>query len=125
VLVNFATIALGFSAVVRLSVVAVASAVCVGVVHAGWPELARVEIAYGLSARIPVALIMLVAMLANWGTHYELGAPDFPEMALLPKWFWIGLLPQLSFWMAFTVLFGSLFGSVAVAIFHHQKPASG
>jgi hypothetical protein len=59
---------------------------------------------------------LLVAILANWGTHYELGPPGFPEMAAIPKWFWIGLLPQLTLWMAFTVIVGALFGGLAVLV---------
>jgi hypothetical protein len=82
-----------------------------------------VEAVYGLAARIPVALLMLVAMSANWGTHYELGPPGFPEMSLVPKWFVIGFLPQLSLWIAFTVIVGSIFGSLAL-FFQRSRPAS-
>jgi hypothetical protein len=60
-----------------------------------------------------VAIVMFVAILGNWGTHYELGPPGFPEMSAIPKWFWIGLVPQLTLWMAFTVIVGSLFGGLA------------
>jgi hypothetical protein len=35
-----------------------------------WPALGRILLAYGLAVRIPIALLMLVAMLGNWGTHY-------------------------------------------------------
>lgn len=66
---------------------------------------------------------MLVAMAANWGTHYELGPPGFPEMNLVLKWFAIGLLPQLSAWIAFTVIVGSLFGGIAL-LFQKQRPLS-
>ena len=44
-------------------------------------------------------------------------------MAPLALWFWIGLLPQLRIWIAFTVVIGSLFGIVAVAIVRRgRKP---
>ncbi|MEW5974244.1 MAG: hypothetical protein AB1898_00420 [Acidobacteriota bacterium] len=97
--------------VVLINVAAVAAAT---VAYWGWPQLGRIEVVYGLAARLPVALVMLVAMLAGWGTHYELGPPGLPQMGLLTKWMTIGLLPQLVFWIAFTVLFGSLFGSLAL-----------
>lgn len=84
------------------------------IAYRGWPELGKAGVLYGLAARVPVAVLMLVAMSANWGTHYELGPPGFPEMGLIPKWVLIGLMPQLSAWIAFTVIFGSLFGSLAV-----------
>jgi len=87
----------------------------------GWPQLAKAELAYGLAARVPVAAIMLIAMLANWGTHYELGPPGFPSMDVLPKWLWIGLLPQMVLWIAFTVIVGMLFGSVAVLLVRPRR----
>jgi hypothetical protein len=43
-----------------------------------WPALGRTLLAYGLAARIPVALLMLVAMLGNWGTHYD-ARPSYPR----------------------------------------------
>ncbi len=96
----------------RIAVFGVGSIVGLLVAFRGWPALARTLVAYGLAARLPVALIMLVAIFGNWGTHYELGAPGFPEMAPLPKWFWIGLLPQMTLWMAFTVIMGSFVGGL-------------
>ena len=94
-----------------------------GIAYRGWPELAKVEVIYGLTARIPVALLMFVAMSANWGTHYELGPPGFPQMSLVSKWFVIGLLPQLSLWIAFTVIVGSLFGSLTL-LFQKRRQVS-
>jgi len=82
-----------------------------------WPALAKTLFAYGLLARIPVAVIMLIAILANWGTHYELGRPDLPPLEPpLLKWFVIGLVPQLGLWVSFTVIVGILFGAIAHAI---------
>ena len=105
-----------------LVIVAVASVVAIVVAFVGWPELGRVLIAYGLAARIPVAIVMLIAIFANWGTHYDVPpTPDFPEMAPLVKWFWIGFLPQMTVWIAFTVVVGMLFGLVAVAIAHRGR----
>ncbi len=86
-----------------------------------WPALARVLVAYGLAARIPVAIVMLIAILANWGTHYDVPPPGFPEMAPLAKWFWIGFIPQMTIWIAFTVVVGMLFGLIAVAIVHRGR----
>ena len=86
-----------------LIIFAVAAVGSVAVALKAWPELGRVLVAYGLAARIPVALVMLIAIFAGWGTHYDVPpAPDFPEMAPLTLWFWIGLVPQLTVWIAFT-----------------------
>jgi hypothetical protein len=82
----------------------------------GWPALGQVLLAYALAARIPVALVMLVAMLGDWQTHYDVAPPGFPAMGVMAKWLQIGLLPQLTVWLAITVLFGVLFGSLAGAL---------
>jgi hypothetical protein len=109
-----------------LLVFVVVSIVAIVVALRGWPALGRVLVAYGLAARVPVAIVMLVAIYGNWGTHYD--APpsaDFPAMAPLLKWFWIGLLPQLSVWIAFTVVVGLLFGILAVALVRRgRRPAA-
>jgi hypothetical protein len=107
----------------RIAVFGVGSIVALLVAFRGWPALARTLFAYGLAARLPVALIMLVAIFGNWGTHYELGAPGFPEMAPLPKWLWIGLLPQMTFWMAFTVVVGALAGGLTALVAGRREPA--
>jgi hypothetical protein len=104
---------------------AVAAIAAVPVALRGWPALGRVLVAYGLAARVPVAAIMLVAILANWGTHYEKGAPGFPEMGALAKWFWIGLIPQMTVWIAFTVVVGAFFaGLAALAMGGRRKTAT-
>jgi hypothetical protein len=89
-----------------------------------WPALGRTLLAYGLAARIPVALLMLVAMLGNWGTHYD-ARPSTPQMSALGWWVGIGLVPQLSFWMWYTIVFGALFGIVAAAIARRRGAAAG
>ena len=98
----------------------------VGIVVAvsAWPALGRTLLAYGLAARIPVALVMLVAMLANWGTHYDVApSPDFPAMGTLAKWVTIGLAPQLTIWIWYTVVLGALFGIAAAAV-ARRRPAA-
>jgi hypothetical protein len=90
-----------------------------------WPALGRTLLAYGLAARIPVAVLMLFAISGNWGTHYDVLPTDAPatltQAGTLLRWFWIGLVPQLTVWIAFTVIVGTLVGSVVVAL---GKPRS-
>jgi len=81
-----------------------------------WPALFSILFAYGLAARIPVVLVMLMAIMNDWGTHYDVPPPNFPAMAPFAKWMVIGLFPQLTVWMAFTVIIGLLFGGMAVAL---------
>lgn len=105
-----------------LVIYAMVAVVSVIVALRAWPALGRVLVAYGLAARIPVAIVMLVAIYANWGTHYDVPpSADFPQMAPLAKWFWIGLVPQLTVWIAFTVIVGMLFGLIAVAVVHRGR----
>lgn len=82
-----------------------------------WPELFRTLLAYAFAARIPVAIVMLVAILGDWGTHYDVPPPGgLPEMSPLAKWFFIGAVPQFSFWILFTVVIGSLSGGITALV---------
>jgi len=93
-----------------------------------WPNLAKALLAYGYAARIPVALLMFFAIRGNWGTHYDALPPDFADMSFWPKYVQIALVPQLVFWIAFTMVVGMLFGSIATAIFSRRNmgiPARG
>ena len=90
-----------------------------------WPALGRTLLAYGLAARIPVALLMLVAMLGNWGTHYDARPSYPPQMSTLAWWVTLGLVPQLFFWIWYTIVFGALFGIVAAAIARRRGTAAG
>jgi hypothetical protein len=99
-----------------LYVYAVVALVGVAVAVSAWPFLGRTLVAYGLAARVPVALVMLVAMLGNWGTHYDVAPPGLPAMSPFAKWLAIGLLPQLTVWIWFTVAIGMLFGLAAGAL---------
>jgi hypothetical protein len=93
-----------------------------------WPALSKALLAYGYAARIPVAIVMLFAIRGNWGTHYDALPPGFSDLSFWPKYVQIGLIPQLVFWMAFTMIVGTLFGSIVTAIFSRRKiavPAHG
>lgn len=97
-----------------------ASVVCALAVYLAqrpWPELGSLLFSYALAARIPVAIIMLIAIYGNWGTHYDVVPdPSFPEYSPLIKWVIIGLVPQMTLWIAFTVLFGGIFAVVTAAL---------
>lgn len=82
-----------------------------------WPALWRTLLAYAFAARVPVALVMLVAIFGNWGTHYDVPPPNFPDTySPLVKWLLIGLLPQMTIWIYMTVVGGLLTGGIAGAI---------
>ena len=92
------------------------------VAYRAWPDLGRTLFAYGLAARIPVILVMLVAMLGNWGTHYDVAPPGFPAMGTLAKWVAIGVVPQLTIWIWFTIAVGAIAGVIAAAIAGRSAP---
>ncbi|HYP25249.1 MAG TPA: hypothetical protein VE262_00900 [Blastocatellia bacterium] len=91
----------------------------------GWPMLAKTLLAYGYAARIPVAILMFFAIRGQWGTHYDVLPPNFPpDLGFWPTYLQIGFLPQMIFWVAFTVTVGALFGSIANAIANRRRPAT-
>jgi hypothetical protein len=98
----------------QFGVILLACCLAAWIVHRAWPALGRTLLFYGLAARVPVILVMLVAILGNWGTHYDVVPPNFPEMAPLPKWFFIGVLPQLFLWVPATMFLGALTGGIAL-----------
>jgi hypothetical protein len=91
-----------------------------------WPELGRLLLLYGLASRLPVVVVMLFAILGRWGTHYDALPPNPPPalvaMGPVGQWLAIGVVPQLTIWIAQTVLIGVLFGAVVVAL-GKPKPA--
>jgi hypothetical protein len=114
---------LDLAVVGRIMAFNVAALLGLAIAYLAWPALGATLVGYGLAARIPVALVMLVAMNQDWGTHYELGPPGLPEMGLLTKWVVIGLVPQLAFWLGFTVVIGGICGSIAAALVQGKRPA--
>ena len=90
----------------------------------GWPALGRTLLAYGLASRLPVALVMMFAMRGNWGTHYDyVGVPFALQLAFWPRYFWLAFFPQLVFWVGFTILMGTLAGSLAVVLLMRPRVA--
>ena len=108
-----------------LSVYIVASVVAIPIAVRAWPALGRTLLAYAFAARIPVVVVMLLAILGNWGTHYDVPpSADFPAMGPWAKWFWIGLLPQMTVWIAYTVVIGALVGIGMGALVARRRPAT-
>jgi hypothetical protein len=134
--IGFSALALGLAALIifatvktianqraQFGVFLVAAVIASVIAYRGWPALGRVLLAYGLAARVPVALVMLVAIYANWGTHYDVAPPNFPPMSPLAKWLMIGLVPQLLMWIPFTICVGALFGGLALLAVGRRREA--
>lgn len=90
--------------------------------YLGWPALFRTLLYYGLAARAPVVVVMFLAMVYDWGTHYDyVGMPPSFSMPLLPRFLWLAFFPQLVFWVGFTILTGSVAGIVAATLVGKRK----
>jgi hypothetical protein len=123
----FGASALGLGQIGQFMAAAVASLAVIALVLPSWKALAHTMIAYAFAARIPVAVVMLFAILGKWGTHYDVLPPDpTPELVAagpVQQWFWIGLVPQMTIWIGFTVVVGMLFGGLAAAL-RKPRPAA-
>jgi len=86
----------------------------------GWRSLGNTLLAYAFAARIPVLLVMLVAMLGNggqgWGTHYDVAPPGFPAQSLGAKFLYLAVFPQMSLWIGWTVVAGSIIGGLVAVV---------
>jgi hypothetical protein len=58
---------------------------------------------------------MLPAIIGHWGTHYDALPPNWPAMDPVKTWALIGLLPQMTLWIGFTLIAGMLSGAIAAA----------
>lgn len=94
------------------------------IIGMAWSALGKTLLAYGFAARIPVLIVMFIAMTRNWVTHYNAFPPeDFPPTSTFGFKFWHGaVLPQMIFWITFTLAVGGLFG-VITSLFV-KKPAN-
>ena len=84
------------------------SVLIAAVVFACWPAVGRILLAYAYAARIPVAIVMALAIWGHWGTHYDVPPPGYPPMLPLRRWLWTGLLPQGTIWIAWTLATGMI-----------------
>jgi hypothetical protein len=91
----------------------------------GWPTLCRTLLLYGVASRVPVVLVMLLAIYGSWGTHYDAFPPGFPLVDPLEKWLWGGLVVQMTLWVGNTVLLGAACGSVTAALLLKRRREAG
>ncbi len=89
-----------------------------GVAMAGLEVFFKVQLAYAYAARLPVAAVMAVATRASWVSHYSAVVPGESR---LETFMLFGFFPQLVWWVSFTIIVGSLFGTLAAAIAGHLR----
>ena len=94
----------------------------------GWQTLGRTLFAYGIAARVPVLVVMFFAMRGNggagWGTHYDAVDPSMAQLPFVQKFLFEAFLPQMTLWIAWTVIIGLLAGLIAVAVARRGKQTS-
>jgi hypothetical protein len=99
-------------------------AVAAAIQYFGWPSLFKTLLAYGIASRLVVVVVMFLAIRGHWGTHYDyVGMPPQFQMPLWSGFFWLAFFPQLIFWVGFSILAGTLSGSITAAILRGRKTA--
>lgn len=110
-----AGISLGAAIVQQLGV-AVASLVAILILRKAWPAFFRTILGYAFASRVPVVVVTGIALAGNLATHYNAAPPGYPEMGFLGKFIMLAVIPQMTFWIMVTVVFGTLFGGIAAAL---------
>jgi hypothetical protein len=94
----------------------------------GWRSLGNTLLTYAFAARIPVLIVMFLALAGNggqgWGTHYDAIDPRLAHASLARKFVYEAVVPQMTLWIGWTVVVGSIFGVIATAIGRRGKQAA-
>ncbi len=94
----------------------------------GWRSLGKCLVAYAFAARIPVVIVMYLAMSANggqgWGTHYDAAPSNMQFQSFGTRFLYTGVYPQLGFWIGWTVVAGAIVGTIACALARRGKQAA-
>jgi len=94
----------------------------------GWRLLGNTLLAYAFAARIPVLVVMFLAMGGNggqgWGTHYDAVAPMFATASFARKFVYEAIVPQMTLWIGWTVVLGAILGAVVAAVARRGKQAA-
>ena len=97
----------------------------VGAPGVHWKNLVKTLFYYGLAARIPVIIIMGLAIFGSWGTHYDAISPQMPDASPMTRFLVSGVATQLIAWIGiWTVGIGTLVGLVGSKLFGPKKQAA-
>jgi hypothetical protein len=91
----------------------------------GWRTLGGTLLAYAFAARIPILVVMFLALRGNggqgWGTHYDAVLPAFAHASLAKKFLYEAFVPQMTLWIGWTVTVGAVCGTLVAAIARLRK----
>ena len=94
----------------------------------GWRSFGNTVLAYAFAARLPVLIVMFLAMRGNggegWGTHYDAVSPMFTHASLAKKFLYEAFVPQMTMWIGWTAVVGSVFGPTVAAVVRQGKRAA-
>lgn len=93
----------------------------------GWRALGLTLLAYAFAARIPVAIVILIAMSSHGGqglgTHFDVVHVAGWTSPWWKKFMLFGLAPEVTLWIGWTVATGSLVGTLLTAILRFWQTA--
>lgn len=90
-----------------------------------WGRAALTLFVYGLLARIPVAIITVIALgQPSWNTHYTQIPKFFTNIADADRAMFL-LMPQMTFWPALTVVMGTAMACLGALLAGGQRSAHG
>jgi hypothetical protein len=87
----------------------------------GWRRLGNALVIYAFAARIPVLIVMFIAMREGWETHYSRVAPAFANSGFFKQYLYEAIVPQMTLWIGWTAGVGSVFGTIVAAIARRGK----
>ncbi len=97
-----------------VGLVVITAGICV--MRSAWPAYWNVMMGYAIAARIPVIVVMYLGMKGNWGTHYDALPPKEVFSSFASQFAQLALVPQVFFWIPFTVVLCGLIGVIVAAI---------
>jgi hypothetical protein len=87
-----------------------------------WRNLFKTLVLYGLAARIPVIIIMGLAIYGNWGTHYDTFPPGSLSAATHAVKFWKGgVMIQLIWWVLIWTVGSGMFTGLISSLFRSRR----
>ena len=89
-----------------------------------WRSLGNTLLAYAFAARIPVLIVMFIAMREGWETHYSRIAPVFANSGFAKQYLYEAFLPQMTMWIGWTVVVGAVVGVIVAAVVRPGKQAA-
>ncbi|MGO9268875.1 MAG: hypothetical protein ACLQOO_01195 [Terriglobia bacterium] len=87
----------------------------------GWRSLGNTLVAYAFAARIPVLIVMFIAMRAGWETHYSRIGEPFANVGFAKQYLYEAFLPQMTMWIGWTAVVGSVFATIVAAVVRPGK----